>query len=205
MLIYGDTTSWYTKSMIKVITFDCFGVLTQDGWLSFCQKYMNEANQEELRYINHQADKGLVDYETFLATVCKLTGAPREEAHAEITTRHTPNEPVFEIVRKLKDDGYTLGVISNVGDELGNFLPQECVDLFNQVTLSYHVHAIKPDPQIYEYHLSKLGIKPQECVFIDDREPNVAGAIEMGIQGILYTNVAQLKTDLQQRGIETDN
>lgn len=188
--------------MIKAVIFDCFGVLTQDGWLSFCQKYMTKENEEELRYINHQADRGMVDYETFLTTVCRLTGAPREEAHTEITTTHTPNEAVFTLVRSLKKNGYKLGVISNVGDELYRFLPREYMDLFDEITLSYHVHAIKPEPKIYQYHLEKLGLTPEACVFIDDREPNVAGAEAAGMHGIYFQDPAQLQQALATLNIK---
>jgi HAD superfamily hydrolase (TIGR01509 family) len=187
--------------MIKAVIFDCFGVLTQDGWLSFCNKYMTRENEENLRYINHQADRGLVEYEEFLSRVCELTGAPRDEAHAEITTTHTPNEPVFEIVTNLKKNGYILGVISNVGDELSNFLPAQYVDLFDEITLSYHVHTIKPEPEIYQYHLKQLGIQPDEGVFIDDRKANAAGATAIGMVGIFYHDPSSLKSELASLGV----
>ena len=188
----------YTTYVIKAIIFDCFGVLTEDGWLAFCHTYMNDSNQEALRYINHQADKGLVSYEQFLDTVCELTGAPRSEAHQVITTMHHPNKPLFQYIQKLKQADYTLGIISNVGDELTSFLPQTYVNLFDEITLSYHVHAIKPDPVIYNYHLEKLGLPAKDCVFIDDREPNVAGARQVGMQALLYKNVKELEGNLQQ-------
>lgn len=163
---------------------------------------MTEENAEELRYINHQADRGLVEYEEFLDTICKITGVSRTKAHAEITTTHTPNESVFEIIKKLKQNDYKLGVISNVGDELSYFLPQAYVNLFDEITLSYHVKAIKPEPKIYEYHLDKLGLKPNETVFIDDREPNAKGAIAVGMHGLAYTNPEVLIEDLHNLGIK---
>ena len=187
--------------VIKAVIFDCFGVLTQDGWLSFCQKYMTDDNREELRYINHQADRGVIDYDTFLDTVCRLTGAPREEAHAEITTMHSPNEPLFELIRRLKEEGYVLGAISNVGSNLNNFLPQNYVDLFDEITLSYHVHAIKPEPEIYEHHLNNIGFQADECVFVDDRKPNVVGAEAVGMHGLYFTDAESLKADLAKLGI----
>lgn len=189
--------------MIKAVIFDCFGVLTQDGWLSFCNKYMTDDNKEELRYINHQADRGDISYEEFLNRVCELTGAPRAEAHSEITTTHTPNEPVFELVKNLKKNGYKLGVISNVGDELNNFLPQDHVDLFDEITLSYHVHSIKPDPEIYEYHLKQLELEPNEAIFIDDREPNARGAEAVGMTGIFYHDIGALCKLLVENGVNT--
>lgn len=189
--------------MIKAVIFDCFGVLTQDGWLSFCQKYSNDDNEEELRFINHQADKGLVGYEEFLSRVCELTGAAQSEAHSEITTTHSPNEQVFTLVKKLKKNGYKLGVISNVGDELNTFLPQTYVDLFDEVTLSYHVQAIKPDPRIYEHHLAQLRLQAEQTIFIDDRQPNVSGAEAVGIHGLYYKDPETLAKELAKLGVNT--
>lgn len=188
--------------MIKAVIFDCFGVLTEDGWLAFCNKYRTRENEEELRYINHQADRGQVSYEQFLDTVCQLTGVPREEAHKTITTTHHPNEPLFTYIKKLKKAGYRLSVISNVGDSLYNFLPKEYVDLFEEVTLSYHVKAIKPEPEIYEYHLNRIGFKADECVFIDDREPNAIGAEAVGMRGIHFKSTESLKEKLKVLGID---
>lgn len=188
--------------MIKALIFDCFGVLTEDGWLAFCNKYRTAKNGEELRYINHQADKGLVSYEEFLNTVCELTGAPREEAHSTITTTHHPNVTLFECIKRLKSAGYHLSIISNVGDSLYSFLPKEYVDLFEEITLSYHVHAIKPDPKIYEYHLEKIGFQPEECVFVDDRQPNVVGAEKVGVKGVQFQDSSTLIAEFEHLGIQ---
>ena len=86
-----------------------------------------------------------------------------------ITTTHHPNEPIFDLIKELKKAGYKLGIISNVGAPLTNFLPKELVNLFDEVTLSYETKAIKPEPEIYTYHLDKSGTQPEQAVFIDDR------------------------------------
>lgn len=188
--------------MIKAVIFDCFGVFTEDGWLAFCREYSTKEIAEELRYINHQADRGIVSYEEFLATVCQLTGASKQTAHAMISTNHHPNTALFTYVTHLKKASYKLGMISNVGDELHNFLPQEYVALFDVVTLSYQAGAIKPEPAIYQRHLAEQGILPAEAVFIDDRQANVEGARAVGMHAFMYQNVAQLKADLATLGVE---
>ena len=183
--------------MIKAVIFDCFGVFLEDGWLAFCNKYLTKENEEELRYINHQADKGLVSYEEFLNTICNLTGAPREEAHFTISTNHHPNAELFSYAQQLKAAGYKLGMISNVGSELTNYLPQQYVGLFDAVTLSYQVGVIKPDPEIYQHCLTTLGLPAEQCVFIDDRDYNVAGANAVGMEGIVYQNTQDVKQKLE--------
>lgn len=188
--------------MIKAIIFDCFGVLTEDGWKVFCDQYMNEANSEELRYVNHQADISAVSYEEFLETVCKITGADKAAAHSLITTTHHPNTPLFELAKGLKRRNYKLGIISNVGDTLDNFLPKELLTLFDAVTLSYQLHTTKPQPRIYRAHLQALGVLAEEAVFFDDRESNCEGARAIGMQSFLYVDTEQFKLDLQSLSIK---
>lgn len=182
--------------MIKEIVFDCFGVLTEDGWLAFIRLFETKENSEELRYLNHQIDRGLIEYEQFLGRVVELTEASREQAHQMITTSHHPNQQLFEYIGELKRLGHELGVISNVGSGLEDFLPAEYLEPFDRITLSYQVAAIKPEPLIYQAHLEKSGYNPEEVVFIDDREPNCEGARVVGMEAILYQNVRQITQDL---------
>lgn len=185
------------KAVIKAIIFDCFGVLTEDGWLAFQNKYATDETIEELRYLNHQADMGAISYEELLSGVTRLAVASRAEAHSVISTTHHPNEQLFEYIKLLKSSGYMLGVISNAGSELTNYLPAEYVNLFDCITLSYKIHFVKPDPEIYRAHLKALGVAPVESVFIDDRDYNVAGAKNAGMQAFVYSGVDQLKADLR--------
>ncbi len=187
--------------MIKAIIFDCFGVFTEDGWLAFCQKFSTKATIDELRYINHQVDRGRMAYEDFLEAVCTLTGARRHEAHKIITTTHHPNEALFTYATTLKELGYKLGMISNVGDDLTNYLPQTYVDLFVVITLSYQVGVIKPNAAIYYEHIDQLGVEADECVFFDDRESNVIGAQTVGMHAYVYTTIEQVRKDLKNCGV----
>jgi putative hydrolase of the HAD superfamily len=50
------------------------------------------------------------------------------------------------------------------------------LDRVSYTTLSAEVQLIKPDPEIYEYCLRGLGVSPSDCLFIDDREINIAAA-----------------------------
>jgi putative hydrolase of the HAD superfamily len=190
--------------MIKSIIFDCFGVLTEDGWLAFMAQYATDENAEALRYANHQMDKGLISYDELLETVCSTTSAPRDVAHKLITTTHHPNEPLFALIHQLKERGYILGVISNVGAPLSEYLPKEYLTIFDAAALSYQVGAIKPDPRIYQAYLEKVNLVPTECIFIDDREPNVVGAQDVGMGGIVYTTVNNLVTQLANFGVSVD-
>jgi HAD superfamily hydrolase (TIGR01509 family) len=74
--------------------------------------------------------------------------------------------------------------------------------LFDEVVLSAAVGLAKPDPAIYKLALQRLGTAPETTVFVDDYEPNVAAAVEQGIQGVRFTGYEALVSALERLGVE---
>ncbi|GAC1549334.1 MAG: hypothetical protein NVS2B7_25370 [Herpetosiphon sp.] len=108
---------------------------------------------------------------------------------------------VVDLARRLHAD-YQLALISNATDRLETVLDQHGLgSLFDLVVNSARVGIAKPDPRIYELTLRKLGIKPQEALFIDDKPRNIAAAVELSIPSILFAEAAQLEAALLNRGI----
>lgn len=61
---------------------------------------------------------------------------------------------------------------------------------------SHEVGVRKPNPEIYKYALNKIRAKPEEVVFIDDKQTALDPAKEMGMITILFENPEQLKQKL---------
>ena len=55
-------------------------------------------------------------------------------------------------------------------------------DFFNRIYLSYKLHMLKPNADIFEYVLQDAGIKPEETLFIDDAMPNCRTAESLGLR-----------------------
>ena len=55
----------------------------------------------------------------------------------------------------------------------------------------------KPDARIYELALLRLGVRPGEAVFVDDKEQNVEAAQRLGMHGVLFKNTAQAVAEVQ--------
>ena len=53
-------------------------------------------------------------------------------------------------------------------------------DFFNHIYLSYRLHLLKPDAEIFEYVLQDANIRPEETLFIDDAIPNCRTAESLG-------------------------
>ena len=59
---------------------------------------------------------------------------------------------------------------------------------------------VKPDPAIFRRLCDKFGLQMDECVFVDDLQKNVDGAVACGMQGYCFAdrNVDRLKEWLEQ-------
>jgi putative hydrolase of the HAD superfamily len=62
----------------------------------------------------------------------------------------------------------------------------------------------KPEPAIYLHTLHELGVEPDEALFLDDRLVNIEAAQALGIHAILFSNVARLRADLLEAGLERE-
>ncbi len=72
---------------------------------------------------------------------------------------------------------------------------------FHAMVLSHEVHALKPQPAIYQAAIDRAGCPPGECFFTDDIPAFVEGARAMGIDAETFEGVEKLKRDLETRNI----
>jgi putative hydrolase of the HAD superfamily len=103
--------------------------------------------------------------------------------------KFTPVLGMREILQSLKSK-YKLALLSNTSEwdfEYGMALVPE-IKLFDTITLSYEVKAMKPDSKIYYDALTKLNLSPKECVYADDILENVQAAQIIGIKAIHFTD-----------------
>jgi putative hydrolase of the HAD superfamily len=47
-------------------------------------------------------------------------------------------------------------------------------------------HVLKPDPRSYDLAVQRLGVRPAECLFVDDQPGNVTGAEEVGMRAVWF-------------------
>ncbi len=75
------------------------------------------------------------------------------------------------------------------------------LNIFTRPALSFEIGALKPAKICYLTAARNVGIKPEACLFIDDREVNVRGAINAGMQAIRFTGTDALRRELHQKKI----
>ena len=71
--------------------------------------------------------------------------------------------------------------------------------LFDLMVFSAEEGVAKPDPSAYHLTLDRLGLLPEEVLFVDDRQANIDGARAVGLQVLLCTGPDQLVADCSAR------
>ncbi|GIH72554.1 HAD family hydrolase [Sphaerimonospora thailandensis] len=67
---------------------------------------------------------------------------------------------------------------------------------FDEVVSSARVGVVKPDRRIYQIAAERAGADPRRCLFIDDRAENVEAAVALGMTGVLFREVADMRRAL---------
>ncbi|MGC0364896.1 FMN phosphatase YigB (HAD superfamily) [Rhodococcus sp. 27YEA15] len=100
----------------------------------------------------------------------------------------TDFEAMSSLVRRARCAGVATGIVSNDPGGRDAGLVRDLGDgvLVDDVVLSGDVGMAKPDPDIYLLAATRLGVRPQDCVFVDDLIGNVAGAVAVGMIGVLH-------------------
>jgi putative hydrolase of the HAD superfamily len=105
-------------------------------------------------------------------------------------------EPAMvDVVRRAHAVGIKTALVSN---SWGFTYPREgWAGLFDQVVISGEVGLRKPDPEIYRLTAGKLGLRPADCVFVDDLAVNVRGAAAVGMIGVHHTTAEETTAELE--------
>ena len=108
-----------------------------------------------------------------------------------------------DLVRRLKNAGYGIWLLSNASKAQHVYWPKVPVSrLFDGKLISCDIGFVKPMREIYEAFITKFGLVPEECVFIDDAANNVAGAVACGWHGIVFHgDSAELAAKLSALGV----
>lgn len=106
-----------------------------------------------------------------------------------------------ELLRALKNKGYPLYGLSNWSAETFPMVRHEFdfLNLLDDIVLSGDVKLIKPEPEIFEVCLQRIGEPAKQCLFIDDSEANIAAAKKIGFDTVHFKSPEQLKMELETR------
>lgn len=116
---------------------------------------------------------------------------------ADLDSWTEADDAMVALVHELADSGRTLGLLSNIIEDLvprfesrhGDWLAR-----FAARTYSCRIGVAKPDPRAYEICAESLGVAPADAFFVDDNERNVLAARETGMRAEVFTSPTHLRT-----------
>lgn len=185
---------------IRAVVFDCFGVLYAGTLTVLSDLCQSDEHKKALRDVGRALDHGFLSFEAFAQEVAPLVHLSPEEVRriaAEPTTRH---RGVFAYATELKRRGYKVAVLSNFGrDSIDKLFTQdERETLFDTIIASGDIGVTKPHVSAYEAVVSRLHLKTDEVVMIDDWLGNIEGAKAAGLKGVVFTSLLDCKRHVEE-------
>jgi putative hydrolase of the HAD superfamily len=208
--------------MTRVLISDFGGVLTsplQAGFLAYQEE--TGVSLEDLGRAMAKAAEEHGDHPLYMlerGEISEIEFRDRIERHLEsgfdLTRLRTlyfdrivPNRPMIEFVRQVRRRGLRTALLTNNVREwepLWRSKLPEIDELFEVVVDSAFVGLRKPDPAIYELTLERLGdgVRPADCVFVDDLEVNCEAALALGMAAVRFVDAEQAIPEIESALVE---
>lgn len=184
--------------MIDTVIFDYGNTLVEFSEASLAASYAENAEDAALltevffsRDYWQRLDEGTLTHADWIASAKKRLPEGLHPILERIADtwyyRLPPIEGMATLVRDLKARGVRLYLLSNISnafaEHIGDF---PLLSLFDGAICSAVYKVAKPDPAIYQILIDRYALATNGCVFVDDREDNLAAAAEFGITPYLF-------------------
>lgn len=119
------------------------------------------------------------------------------EHYTKIVTNEV--EGMCKLLTQLKSEGHKLYGLTNWCSKVHLTIAQfDIFKLLDGYVISSEEKVIKPEPAIYQRLFDKFNLKPEDCIFTDDKLENIEGGRLMGMDGIVFENARQYETELRK-------
>lgn len=200
------------RAAVRGVVFDWGGVLIEDpapGLVAYCAEALGVARQElrtASREFLPEFQKGLVGEDDFWARVSSELRIEAPEVGSlwgeAFRSVYEPRDEMFRLVSLLRQRGYGTGLLSNTEAPAVEYFLERGYDMFDVLVFSCVEGTRKPEGRIYEIALEKLELRPEEVVFVDDREEYASAARAVGMNAVLFKSLEQLRRELARLSVE---
>ncbi len=197
------------NTIINTIIFDAGGVLHPDS-------HLETPNQAELHQLTGMTPAQLKPYQdhaalnngeiSLLDVLQQIANNSRTGCSAEKLLQAyrrgiVLDQTVVAIARALHATAhYRLIILSNNSDvgiqHTHELLGATGVFAMDGIYGSAEMKISKPDVRAFQYVCEKENVAPQTCLFIDDRDENLASASQLGMQVVKFISAACLNARL---------
>lgn len=191
--------------MIKNLLFDLGGVIMDIRRLNCVASFERLGMKDADSFLGEYSQKGpFLQLEEGAISEAEFRTAVRQFIDGEVSDEQIDSAfcdflvgiPKYRLeqLRELKKQ-YGIYMLSNTNSimwhsRIAEDFRQEGLereDYFDGIVTSFEARSIKPDAKIFHTVVEKLGIKPEETLFLDDSQKNLDAAAELGFQTLLVT------------------
>jgi HAD superfamily hydrolase (TIGR01509 family) len=186
--------------VIKAVIFDCFGVVISDA-LSVMTAELYKSHPEAEAQVHEwlrQTNTGKLTAAASAERVSMIFGLSYQDYRQQLLANEIKNQALLDYIVSLRPK-YKIGMLSNVsiGGLKRRFSSEDIAKYFDACIASGEIGYAKPEARAYEITAERLGVRLDECVLTDDRQPYCDGAKAVGMQAILYQDFDRFKNDLE--------
>jgi epoxide hydrolase-like predicted phosphatase len=152
--------------------------------------------EDDGRHPLFELEKGRITEEHFTNRLSHALGRPLGPMREIYFDNLHPNEPMIGLMRELREDGLRMGLLTNNVREwepLWRSKLPDVEEIFEVIVDSAFVGMRKPDPAIYTLTVERLGdgLRPEDCLFVDDVEVNCEAAAALGMNTVRFVDNEQ--------------
>lgn len=197
---------------MKAVIFDIGKVLVRFEWEAFTNRLF-DGNKTRIDAVNAavwgdllwvELDRGVMEEAEVLSAIRRKAEGFEEDI--DLLIEHIGEvvekcDYAIPWIREVKAAGHPVYFLSNYSDFLRRSNP-EALDFIPETdggVWSDEAKCIKPDPAIYQALCDTYHLDPADCIFIDDNPDNVKGAVDFGMDAILFTDYETARKQLDHK------
>ncbi len=207
-----ETMNTVVARDIRVVLFDYGGVIAEEGFREGLTEIGRMNGLSPDAFFEQAAEAvyetgyvtGRIEESSYWAELRDRLGieGSDEKLRKEILDRFVLRPWVFDIVRRLRDSGLRVAILSDQSNWLDELDKRDdFFKEFHSVFNSYHVGKGKRDPSLFEDVSRDLGVPHERILFIDDNEGHVTRAADLGFQVIHFRDKQSLIDGLKSLGL----
>lgn len=197
--------------MIRNIIFDIGGVLLDYNPKTYLDKLnIEESKRKELNNIIFHNSKwkdclnGFITNSELIEYLVKENKKYKDEIKQILSKENLkymlpPKQEMIEYYKSLKQKGYKIYLCSNVTEDTYNYINDgfEIIQLADGGVFSCFENISKPNVEIYQKLIKKYNLDIEKSILIDDTKRNIISANDIGLNGILFNNIEDIKKILK--------
>jgi putative hydrolase of the HAD superfamily len=185
---------------LSAVVFDYGKVLclppTEQQWHDLSSRFGKPLQEFQHIYWGHrqELDRGTLDSVHYWQKVGADCGVEIGSAEAEALIEHdneqwtNENPEMVGLAHELRRVGYRTAILSNMEPRMLAAMRRKLswLDDFDVQIYSCELGTIKPEPSIYLECCRRLGCRPAEALFLDDKKVNTDAAKQLGMQSYVF-------------------